>query len=122
MGHGLDMWGEPVGRAVSLSVHESQSRFWENIIGRSEAFWRRFYLDLQRYFEHLANIELEDFLFAINEVKPSTIRIEADEVTYNLHIILRFEIERDVIKRAPRTLERKVQEPLRLLSQEPLRG
>ena len=104
MGHGLydmnlpeDMWGEPVGRAVSLSVHESQSRFWENIIGRSEAFWRRFYPDLQRHFEHFSNIDLEDFLFAINEVKPSTIRIEADELTYNLHIILRFEIERDVI-------------------------
>jgi carboxypeptidase Taq len=75
-----------VGRAVSLSVHESQSKFWENIIGRSEAFWRRFYPDLQRHFEHFANIDLEDF-----------IRIEADELTYNLHIILRFEIERDVI-------------------------
>ena len=61
MGHGLDMWGEPVGRVVSLSVHESQSRFWENIIGRSEAFWRRFYPDLQKYFEHFANIDLEDF-------------------------------------------------------------
>jgi Zn-dependent carboxypeptidase len=74
MGHGLydmnlpeDMWGEPVGRAVSLSVHESQSRFWENIIGRSEAFWRRFYPNLRRHFEHFSNIDLEDFLFAINE-------------------------------------------------------
>ncbi len=104
MGHGIysmnlpeEMWGEPVGEAVSLSVHESQSRFWENIIGRSEAFWKRFYPSLQDHFEHFRKIGLEDFLFAINEVKPSTIRIEADELTYNLHIILRFEIERDLI-------------------------
>ncbi len=104
MGHGIysmnlpeEMWGEPVGEAVSLSVHESQSRFWENIIGRSEAFWKRFYPALQNHFEHFRKIELEDFLFAINEVKPSTIRIESDELTYNLHIILRFEIERDLI-------------------------
>lgn len=104
MGHGLynmglpgDMWGEPVGRAVSLGIHESQSRFWENIIGRSEAFWKRFYKNLSDYFPKFKEVSLEDFLFTINEIKPSTIRIEADELTYNLHIILRFEIEREII-------------------------
>ncbi|MNZ67854.1 putative metalloprotease YpwA [compost metagenome] len=78
-----------------MGIHESQSRLWENMIGRSRAFWQRYYGDLQQQFpEQLANVELEDFYRAINSVENSFIRIEADELTYNLHIIVRYEIEK----------------------------
>ncbi|MCS7245812.1 MAG: carboxypeptidase M32 [candidate division WOR-3 bacterium] len=97
MGLKEEYFGTPVGEAVSLGIHESQSRFWENIIGRSLEFWELFYKDLRRYFMHFENIKLEHFYLAINEIKPSYIRVEADELTYNLHIILRFELERDLI-------------------------
>lgn len=104
-GHGLyeqglsaDAWGTPLGTAVSLGIHESQSRLWENIVGRSEAFWEHFYPVAQEHFpEALKTTSQEDFLFAINAVEPSLIRVEADEVTYNLHIMLRFDMERDLI-------------------------
>ena len=83
-----------LGRATSLAVHESQSRFWENLIGRSEAFWKFAFPIVQMLFpEHLGNLSLEQFYRGINRVEPSLIRIEADEATYNLHIMLRFEIE-----------------------------
>lgn len=89
-----DRWGTPLGEAVSLGVHESQSRLWENLVARSEPFWQFLYPQAQAAFPAaLAAVPLHDFLFAINEVSPSLIRTEADEVTYNLHIILRFEIE-----------------------------
>jgi len=97
MGLKEEYFGMPVGESVSLGIHESQSRFWENIIGRSFAFWELFYDDLKKFFPYFENIRLEDFYLAINEIKPSYIRVEADELTYNLHIILRFELERDVI-------------------------
>ncbi len=104
MGHALyemgvpeEWFGEPVGSTSSLSVHESQSRFWENVIGRSPEFWERFYPYLQAFFPSLYDVSVEGFLFAVNDMKPSFIRIEADELTYNLHIILRFELERDLI-------------------------
>ena len=104
-GHGLyeqglstDAWGTPLGSSVSLGIHESQSRLWENIVGRSRPFWQHFFPLAQKiYRESLASSSLDDFLFAINAVKPSFIRVEADEVTYNLHIMLRFDIERDLI-------------------------
>jgi carboxypeptidase Taq len=86
-----------MGEAVSLGIHESQSRMWENLVGRSLAFWEYWYPQAQRSFESLKNVKLEDFYFAINEVKPSFIRVEADELTYNLHILLRFEIERNLL-------------------------
>ncbi|MHA2641444.1 MAG: carboxypeptidase M32 [bacterium JZ-2024 1] len=91
-------FGEPVGLSVSLGIHESQSRMWENFVARSPAFWDFFYTDAQSAFEGLRDVSREDFVFAINEVKPSTIRVEADEVTYNLHIILRYELEREMVR------------------------
>jgi len=88
----------PLGQSVSLGVHESQSRFWENIVGRSLSFWRHFYPRLQAAFPGpLGEVSLEAFYQAVNAVAPSLIRTEADEVTYNLHIILRFEIERALV-------------------------
>jgi carboxypeptidase Taq len=105
-GHGLydqgldpDRYGTPLGDSLSLGIHESQSRLWENCIGRSRPFWRCFYPLLQQTFpDQLAEINLEQFYAAINRVKPSLIRVEADELTYNLHIMLRFEIEQGLIE------------------------
>lgn len=83
---------------ASMSVHESQSRFWENIIGRSRPFWRHFYPRLQAIFpDQLGHIDLEVFYRGLNKSEPSLIRVEADEVTYGLHIMLRFELENDLI-------------------------
>lgn len=88
----------PLADGASLGVHESQSRLWENVIGRSRPFWNVFFPELQQTFpEALGDVDLETFYRAINRVEPSLIRVEADEVTYNLHIMLRFEIERDLI-------------------------
>jgi carboxypeptidase Taq len=98
---GLDprYYGTPLGESVSLGIHESQSRLWENCVGRSRAFWRFFYPILQQTFHHqLRGVDAEQFYAAINCVKPSLIRVEADELTYNLHIMLRFEIEQDLIE------------------------
>jgi carboxypeptidase Taq len=98
---GLDTryFGTPLGDSVSLGIHESQSRMWENCVGRSRAFWRFFYPMLQQTFHHqLRALDGEQFYAAINRVKPSLIRVEADELTYNLHIMLRFEIEQDLIE------------------------
>jgi carboxypeptidase Taq len=105
-GHGLydqgldpDRYGTPLGESLSLGIHESQSRLWENCIGRSRSFWRCFYPMLQQTFPaQLGDIALEGFYAAVNRIKPSLIRVEADEVTYNLHIMLRFEIEHDLIE------------------------
>lgn len=84
----------PLSGGTSMGIHESQSRLWENMVGRSRVFWQRFYPDLQElYPEQLTDVSLEDFYRAINEVRPSMIRVEADEVTYNLHVLLRFELE-----------------------------
>jgi carboxypeptidase Taq len=105
-GHGVYEWGvdrslarTPLHSGVSLAVHESQSRTWENLVGRSRAFWRWFYPRLQRSFSaQLGGVDEEAFYRAVNKVQPSLIRIDADEVTYNLHIILRFELEQDLIE------------------------
>ncbi len=98
---GLDQryFGTPLGDSVSLGIHESQSRLWENCVGRSLPFWRYFYPILQQTFHHqLRGVDVEQFYAAINCVKPSLIRVDADELTYNLHIMLRFEIEQDLIE------------------------
>ncbi len=87
---------QPVGSTCSYGIHESQSRFYENVIGRSQEFWTYFMPKLKKAAPNLANIELGKFIKSINKVEESKIRIEADEVTYNLHIIIRFEIERDL--------------------------
>ena len=104
-GHGLyeqglrkDAFGTPIGSSVSLGIHESQSRMWENLVGRSRPFWDHFYSRTQELFpDALGSVALDDFHFAVNAVAPSFIRVEADEVTYNLHIMLRFDMERDLI-------------------------
>jgi carboxypeptidase Taq len=90
--------GTPMGQYISLGIHESQSRLWENQVGRSQAFWRHFYPPLQDAFPALADVPLEDWVFVINTVEPSLIRVEADEVTYGLHIMLRFDLERKMIR------------------------
>ena len=86
-------WGTPMGEAAGMGVHESQSRLWENAVGRSLGFWRYFYPLLQENFSALADVPLTDFHRAVNAVRPSLIRVEADELTYNLHIMIRFELE-----------------------------
>jgi carboxypeptidase Taq len=84
---------------ASMGIHESQSRMWENIVGRSKEFWMYWYPTFQKYFpENLKDYPMEEFHRAINIVQPSFIRVNADEVTYGLHIILRFEIEKDLIE------------------------
>jgi carboxypeptidase Taq len=87
----------PLQRGASMSLHESQSRSWENLVGRSLPFWRHFYPQLQPRFAPFADVDLETFYRAVNKVQPSLIRVEADEVTYNLHIILRFELEQEIM-------------------------
>jgi len=104
-GHGLYEQGlpkeyerTPLGEACSLGVHESQSRLWENIVGRSRAFWECFLPDLRRSFPSEFRDATVDSMFrAVNEVAASLIRVEADELTYNLHVLLRFEIERALV-------------------------
>ena len=89
----------PIGTGASYGMHESQSRLWENLVGRSLAFWRFYYPRVQELFpERLGGVELERFHAAVNKVQPSLIRIQADEVTYGLHVILRFELEQDMIE------------------------
>ncbi len=108
VGHGLyeqglpaKHWGTPAGSAVSLGIHESQSRLWENHVARSQPFWRYFFPEIKkRCGTALDQIGEDAFVKAINHVAPSFIRVEADEVTYTLHIILRFEIERALVSGA----------------------
>jgi carboxypeptidase Taq len=89
----------PTGQSCSLGIHESQSRLWENLVGRSLPFWSFFYPRVQAtYPEQLAGVELERFHAAINRVRPSFIRIKADEVTYGMHVMLRFELEQDIVE------------------------
>ena len=104
-GHGLYEHGvarelerTPLASGASLGLHESQSRMWENMVGRSLPFWRYFYPELQRTFpDALGGVALEDWYRSVNWVEPSLIRVEADEATYNLHIILRFELEQELL-------------------------
>jgi carboxypeptidase Taq len=88
----------PLASVTSMSLHESQSRMWENLVGRGLPAWRFFYPQLQEAFpSQFGNVELDEYYGAINKVQPSLIRVEADEATYNLHIILRFEIEQEIL-------------------------
>jgi carboxypeptidase Taq len=104
-GHGLyeqgldpEHFGTPMGSFVSLGIHESQSRLWENQVGRGRPFWEHFFPRARQVFlASLRDVNLEDFIFAINDVQPSFIRVEADEATYNMHIILRFELEQALV-------------------------
>jgi carboxypeptidase Taq len=89
----------PLASGASLGVHESQSRLWENLVGRSRGFWKFFLPRLKQAFpQNLQDVPLETFYRSINRVEPSLIRVEADEVTYNLHILLRFELESELIE------------------------
>ena len=104
-GHGMyeqglrsDWFGLPPGSYVSLGIHESQSRLWENQVGRSRAFWTGMFPKTKAAFPGpLADCDFDEFYFAINQVSPSLIRVEADEATYNLHILIRFELEQALI-------------------------
>jgi len=89
----------PLGTGVSLGLHESQSRTWENLVGRSRPFWRYFYPQLQEAFpDEFGSMTEDDFYRSVNHVEPSLIRVDADEVTYNFHIIIRFELEQELIE------------------------
>lgn len=91
--------GTVLAQGVSMAVHESQSRLWENVIGRSEEFWEHYFPLFQSMFpEQTASIDQRTFVHAINKVEPSMIRVNADEVTYSLHIILRYELEKRLIE------------------------
>ena len=90
--------GTPMADAVSLGIHESQSRMWENLVGRSRAFWTHFFPKARDLFPAaLADVSADAFYFAVNDVRPSFIRVEADEATYNLHILLRFSLEEALV-------------------------
>ncbi len=105
-GHGMYEQGldpalqrTPLADGASLGIHESQSRMWENLVGRSRPFWTYYFPKLKEYFpQQLEGVSVEDFYKAINRSQPSLIRVESDEATYNLHILLRYEIEKDVIE------------------------
>ena len=108
-GHGLydqglpaEHYGTPCGTEVSLGIHESQSRMWENLVGRGRAFWKHFLPKAKAAFpEALAgvnDVSEDEWYFAVNDVRPSLIRTEADEATYNLHVLLRFELERALLR------------------------
>jgi len=106
MGHALYEQGinrefeaTPLASGTSAGVHESQSRLWENIVGRSRPFWQFFYSQLQAMFPYqLQEVSLETFYKAINKVERSFIRTEADEITYNLHIMIRFDLELQLLE------------------------
>ena len=98
---GLDAthFGTPLGDAVSLGIHESQSRMWENFVGRGRAFWTHFFPKVRDVFPGaLAGVSPDAFYFAVNDVRPSFIRVEADEATYNLHVLLRFALEEALVE------------------------
>lgn len=93
-GIALSLGRYPLANGASMAIHESQSRLWENIIGRSKGFWKFFYPKLQQTFPaQLGNVTMEQYYRGINKVEPSLIRTESDEATYNLHIMLRLELE-----------------------------
>ena len=105
MGHGLYEQGlagferTAIGHAPSLGLHESQSRFWENVVGRSQAFWQHFLPVAQDVFPgELGGVSVDRFVRAVNRVARSAIRVDADEVTYNLHILLRYELEKELVE------------------------
>lgn len=105
-GHGLyelgisnELTQTPLGQGASMGMHESQSRFFENILGRSEAFWKPVYPKVQQMFpDQLKEISLEQWVRAVNQVNPGLIRIQADELTYSLHIMIRYEIEKMLVE------------------------
>jgi carboxypeptidase Taq len=111
--------GTVIRRGTSFGIHESQSRFLENMVGRSKEFWTYFYKDLQNHFPNQLNdVSLDDFYRATNRVDASLIRVEADELTYNLHIMIRYEIEKALfggeieVKDLPKVWNQKIEDYL----------
>jgi carboxypeptidase Taq len=97
---GDNIYDTILGTGVSLGIHESQSRFYENLIGKNKSFWVHNYSGLQELFpDNLKNTNVNEFYKAINNVEPSFIRVEADELTYSLHILVRFEIEKEIFEK-----------------------
>ena len=94
-----NQYGLPLGEACSYSIHESQSRLWENSVGRGRNFWQHYYPHLQRHFpKPFSNLSLDDFYKGINKVQPSFIRTEADEITYHFHVYIRYQTEKKLIE------------------------
>jgi carboxypeptidase Taq len=135
-GHGLydqglpaQHFGTPLGEAISLGIHESQSRMWENLVGRGRAFWKHF-MPLARgaFPEQLKDVSDDQWYFAINDIRPSLIRTEADEATYNLHVLLRFELEQALLngqlstKELPEAWKQKMQQYLGVIPPDDARG
>lgn len=121
--------GLPVAEAISLGIHESQSRMWENLVGRSRPFWKHFFPKARSTFGQVFDDITEDqWLFAVNDVRPSLIRTEADETTYNLHVMLRFEIEQLILRGeitahdVPAEWNRRIKEYLGLTPPDDARG
>jgi len=112
-GHGLyeqglpaDQYGLPLGEACSYSIHESQSRLWENNVGRSIGFWQHHYPQLQQHFPtQLGNVPLQTFYRGINKVQPSLIRTEADEISYHFHVFIRYELEKKLLEGSLQTAD-----------------
>ena len=99
-------YGAPMGESGSLGLHESQSRLWENLVGRSHGFWQHFYPQLRRTFhEALHDVSVETFRLVINRVAPGLIRVQADEVTYDLHIMIRVELEQRLLAEDLRAID-----------------
>src|SRR5581483_9531168 len=119
----------PLARGTSLGMHESQSRLWENLVGRSLPFWRFFFPRLQELFpDALRGYDADRWYREVNAVAPSLIRVDADEATYNLHIILRFELEQDLLaerfplEQLPEEWNRRMWEYLRIEVPDDTRG
>ncbi len=112
-GHGLyeqglpeDEYGLPLGEACSYSIHESQSRLWENNVGRGKAFWQYHFPALQQYLPgQFATVDSNQFYKGINKVQPSLIRTEADEITYHFHVYIRYELEKQLLEGAIKTAD-----------------
>jgi carboxypeptidase Taq len=97
-------YGLPLGEACSYSMHESQSRLWENNVGRSKTFWQHYYPTLRTYFpEQFGNVDLDTFYKGINKVQPSLIRTEADEISYHFHVYIRYELEKKLLEGSLKT-------------------
>ncbi len=128
LGHAPELERTNLNNGASQSVHESQSRMWENLVGRSLPFWQYFYPRLQEYFPQLNKVSLVDFYRGINKSQPSLIRVEADESTYNLHIMLRLELEIAIIegkvqvKDLPQAWNQKMEEYLGVTPPDDARG
>jgi len=101
-----EQYGLPLGEACSYSIHESQSRLWENNVGRSKKFWQYHYPALQKHFpEQFQSVSLEQFYKGINKVQPSLIRTEADELSYHFHVYIRYELEKKLLDKTLKVQE-----------------